>query len=124
MQSTVCRVVPPRNDVGFPLSSLTQNQNVFIVIAFFIEIAIAIDIAIEIEIDIDIDISFDLVFALEASKIKKPRFVRNRVFKERRRHTLPQIAVPSAQAGLTSLFGMGRGEPRRNNHLKVVGCKL
>ena len=40
--------------------------------------------------------------------------------KERRRHTLPQIAVPSAQAGLTSLFGMGRGEPRRNNHLKVV----
>ena len=120
MQSTVCRVVPPRNDVGFPLSSLTQNQNVFIVIAFFIEIAIAIDIAIEIEIDIDIDISFDLVFALEASKIKKPRFVRNRVFKERRRHTLPQIAVPSAQAGLTSLFGMGRGEPRRNNHLKVV----
>ena len=51
---------------------------------------------------------------------KKPRFVRNRVFKERRRHTLPQIAVPSAQAGLTSLFGMGRGEPRRNNHLKVV----
>ena len=29
-------------------------------------------------------------------------------------------AVPSAQAGLTSLFGMGRGEPRRNNHLKVI----
>lgn len=28
-------------------------------------------------------------------------------------------AVPSAQAGLTSLFGMGRGEPRRNNHLKL-----
>ena len=27
-------------------------------------------------------------------------------------------AVPSAQAGLTTLFGMGRGEPRRNNHLK------
>ena len=27
-------------------------------------------------------------------------------------------AVPSAQSGLTSLFGMGRGEPRRNNHLK------
>jgi hypothetical protein len=33
-------------------------------------------------------------------------------------------AVPSAQAGLTTLFGMGRGEPRRNNHLKVFvgGC--
>ena len=28
-------------------------------------------------------------------------------------------AGPSAQAGLTSLFGMGRGEPRRRNHLKV-----
>ena len=38
-------------------------------------------------------------------------------------------AVPSAQAGLTSLFGMGRGEPRRNNHLKgqllwQLGCDL
>ncbi len=32
-------------------------------------------------------------------------------------------AVPSAQAGLTSLFGMGRGEPRRNNHLKVFSLK-
>ncbi len=30
-----------------------------------------------------------------------------------------RIAVPSAQAGLTSLFGMGRGEPRRNNHLRL-----
>ena len=29
-------------------------------------------------------------------------------------------AVPSAQSGLTSLFGMGRGEPRRNNHLKFL----
>ena len=33
-------------------------------------------------------------------------------------------AVPSAQAGLTTLFGMGRGEPRRNNHLKVVSCSF
>ena len=31
-----------------------------------------------------------------------------------------KIAVPSAQSGLTSLFGMGRGEPRRNNHLKFL----
>ena len=31
-------------------------------------------------------------------------------------------AVPSAQSDLTSLFGMGRGEPRRNNHLKSF-CK-
>ena len=29
----------------------------------------------------------------------------------------PTIVVPSALAGLTSLFGMGRGEPRRYNHL-------
>ncbi len=29
----------------------------------------------------------------------------------------PTSAVPSALAGLTSLFGMGRGEPRRYNHL-------
>ena len=35
-------------------------------------------------------------------------------------HTKP--AVPSAQSGLTSLFGKGRGEPRRNNHLKRF-CK-
>ncbi len=40
--------------------------------------------------------------------------------KERRRHTLPQIAVPSALTGLTSLFGMGRGEPRCYNHLKSL----
>ena len=31
-----------------------------------------------------------------------------------------RIAVPSAQAGLTTLFGMGRGEPRRNNHLRFL----
>ena len=29
-----------------------------------------------------------------------------------------RIAVPSAQAGLTSLFGMGRGGHRRQNHHK------
>ena len=51
---------------------------------------------------------------------KETRSFQSGFTKERRRHTLPQIAVPSAQAGLTSLFGMGRGEPRRNNHLKVV----
>jgi hypothetical protein len=52
---------------------------------------------------------------------KKPRFVRNGVFKKKGDDILSHItAVPSAQAGLTTLFGMGRGEPRRNNHLKVV----
>ncbi len=33
----------------------------------------------------------------------------------------PTIAVPSAQMGLTSLFGMVRGEPHRYNHLKSFG---
>ncbi len=46
-----------------------------------------------------------------------------RVFKKKGDDILSHItAVPSAQSGLTSLFGMGRGEPRRNNHLKLV-CK-
>jgi hypothetical protein len=35
-----------------------------------------------------------------------------------------RIAVPSAQAGLTSLFGMGRGEPRRNNHLRSLRDRM
>ena len=35
-----------------------------------------------------------------------------------------RIAVPSAQAGLTSLFGMGRGEPRRNNHLRFLRDRI
>ena len=30
------------------------------------------------------------------------------------------MAVPSALLGLTSLFGMGRGEPQCNSHLIVV----
>ena len=30
----------------------------------------------------------------------------------------PTFVVPSALAGLTSLFGMGRGEPCRCNHPK------
>ena len=48
----------------------------------------------------------------------------------RRRPTLPRVtAVPSALAGLTSLFGMGRGGHRRYRHLnifmlKVAGPKL
>ena len=28
----------------------------------------------------------------------------------------PLGQVPSARVGLTSLFGMGRGDPHRNNH--------
>ena len=38
-----------------------------------------------------------------------------------RRPTLPQVnAVPSARQGLTSLFGMGRGDPLRYNHHNVI----
>ena len=40
--------------------------------------------------------------------------------KERQRLTLPPLAVPSALIGLTSLFGMGRGETYRYNHLKIL----
>ena len=32
----------------------------------------------------------------------------------------PTSAVPSAQTGLTSLFGKVRGEPRRYNHLSFM----
>src|SRR5690554_6150437 len=40
--------------------------------------------------------------------------------KKRRRPTLPLgVAVPSAQTGLTSLFGMVRGGPRRHGHLRT-----
>ena len=41
-------------------------------------------------------------------------------FKKWQRHTLPGITlVPSAQIGLTSLFGMGRGGPYCNSHRNV-----
>ena len=41
--------------------------------------------------------------------------------KKRQRLTLPHItAVPSALVGLTSLFGMGRGDPHRHSHLKAL----
>ncbi len=36
----------------------------------------------------------------------------------------PAVAVPSALTGLTTLFGMGRGEPRRYNHLKFLVAGL
>ncbi len=38
-----------------------------------------------------------------------------------RRHTFPEInRVSSAQVGLTSLFGMGRGEHHRNSHHNIL----
>ena len=33
-------------------------------------------------------------------------------------------AVPSALMGLTSLFGMVRGEPYRYNHLKILVYRI
>jgi hypothetical protein len=35
-----------------------------------------------------------------------------------------QMAVPSALSGLTTLFGMGRGEPRCYNHLKFLSHRV
>ena len=53
-------------------------------------------------------------------KTKKPNLA-IRLFQKKGDDILSHItAVPSAQAGLTTLFGMGRGEPRRNNHLKSL----
>lgn len=41
------------------------------------------------------------------------------LYKKRHRPTLPPVtAIPSALAGLTALFGMGRGRHRRYRHLK------
>ena len=54
---------------------------------------------------------------------KKPYQINDRAFQKKGGDILSHItAVPSAQSGLTSLFGMGRGEPRRNNHLKRLNC--
>ena len=64
----------------------------------------------------------------------KKRFLKKKAFtillmkaliKDRQRLTLPGvILVPSALAGLTALFGMGRGDPRRYSHLKNVVIAL
>ena len=52
---------------------------------------------------------------------QKTPFLSKRGFIKKGSDILSHItAVPSAQAGLTTLFGMGRGEPRRNNHLKSL----
>lgn len=47
------------------------------------------------------------------------------VFEKWRRLTLPGVTpVPSALMSLTSLFGMGRGGPHRNSHLKSLSTIL
>ena len=53
------------------------------------------------------------------SQKKGPDQINDRGPQGRRRPTLPPgVAVPSALTGLTSLFGMVRGGPRRHGHLK------
>lgn len=60
---------------------------------------------------------------LKYIKIKNPHQIHDEDSIKKGSDILSHItAVPSALSGLTSLFEMGRGEPRRNNHLKVV-CK-
>jgi hypothetical protein len=55
-------------------------------------------------------------------KTKKPTISRGLIDKERQRLTLPGvIPVPSALVVLTALFGMGRGDPHRYSHLKLLG---
>ena len=56
-------------------------------------------------------------------KQRSPRSYRygGLTYKIRHRPTLPRVtAVPSALAGLTSLFGMGRGGHRRYRHLNIL----
>ena len=53
--------------------------------------------------------------------MQKDLYISVKVFQKQGGDILSHItAVPSAQSGLTSLFGKGRGEPRRNNHLKIL----
>jgi hypothetical protein len=51
---------------------------------------------------------------------KNPHHLVDEDFKEGGDLLSHNYAVPLAQSGLTSLFGKGRGEPRRNNHLKFL----
>ena len=67
-------------------------------------------------------LNLDQAGVLECSKTKKPLIAQRLLIKGRQRLTLPGfILVPSALTGLTSLFGMGRGDPRRYSHLKILG---
>ena len=59
-------------------------------------------------------------------KIKKPHIVGYEVLGFKKGGDLLSHinAVPSAQLGLTSLFGMGRGEPQCYNHPKLLVISL
>ena len=66
----------------------------------------------------------EIWFQIQSLGYKKSLYIAVEALKKRRRHTLPRDAVPSALTGLTSLFGMGRGEPRCYNHLKSLSRHL
>ena len=54
-------------------------------------------------------------------EVKKKRVIRlNNSFYKKAATYSPAFAVPSALKGLTSLFGMVRGETFRYNHLKSL----
>ena len=58
--------------------------------------------------------------AMVQNKKASTDFSTRLLIKDRQRLTLPGvILVPSALVGLTSLFGMGRGDPHRYCHLKI-----
>nr|ADI16976.1 hypothetical protein [uncultured Sphingobacteriales bacterium HF0010_19H17] len=53
------------------------------------------------------------------SKQKKPHYNSSGAFKKGGDILSRYYSVPSALIGLTSLFGMGRGDPYRYNHHKL-----
>ena len=55
---------------------------------------------------------------------KKDLYIAVKVFEEGDDLLSHQVAVPSALMCLTSLFGMGRGEPHCPSHLNCHGCLL
>ena len=67
-----------------------------------------------------LNLNIFLKFSQSKKRINKKPLHKSEGVRRRRRHTLPPMAVPSALLGLTSLFGMGRGEPQCNSHLIVV----
>ena len=55
----------------------------------------------------------------QVSRIKKAQSISRLSFRKMAATYSPANAVPSAQMCLTSLFGMGRGDPHCNNHHKL-----
>ena len=55
------------------------------------------------------------------TKLKNPQVFARGLIKIWRRHTFPELnRVSSARVGLTSLFGMGRGEHHRKSHHNIL----